>query len=351
MAFTFLKPKQQNTPKKTHNRKEREHDEDNLDDVDIDPDPADIENTQKFADALLDIVMQHKDVLCAKKKQMQYKDDYGLLIDNGWKKEKKYFINKVVLPNKEILHSIGNIVSNNHAGWFNQHAEPPMYNNATNVLLLFCCINNKWEVKACHSFVYYHYEYCKKRGYYIDFYGDYKKYERKATCSFIVDGVFDDLTKARIENNHIIFIEPYGQKFLDKIGEVIDTFISKLDTHKKTAVVRKAVSPLEYEREIANKLKELGFNARVTKASGDQGIDVIADKDGVKFGIQCKKHMHPVSNKAVQEANTGRDFYKCDYAVVVTNAGYTKSARQAANACDVILLNENQLDKLDNYIE
>ena len=110
-------------------------------------------------------------------------------------------------------------------------------------------------------------------------------------------------------------------------------------------------NPLDYEKQIANKLKQLGFNAHATKGSGDQGADVLADKKGVKFAIQCKMYSKPVGNKAVQEANAARDFYKCNYAVVVTNAGYTKSARQAANACDVILLNENQLNKLDNYIE
>ena len=52
----------------------------------------------------------------------------------------------------------------------------------------------------------------------------------------------------------------------------------------------------------------------------------------------------------MQEANAARDFYKKDYAVVVSNAGYTKSARTAANACDVILINDTQLEKLLEYV-
>ncbi len=132
------------------------------------------------------------------------------------------------------------------------------------------------------------------------------------------------------------------------VENIVEFFADDLQTN---LIQKKSKNPLDYEKQIANKLKQSGFNAHATKGSGDQGADVLADKNGVKFAIQCKMYSKPVGNKAVQEANTARDFYKCDYAVVVTNAGYTKSARQAANACNVILLNENQLDKLEKYTE
>ncbi len=120
---------------------------------------------------------------------------------------------------------------------------------------------------------------------------------------------------------------------------------------EKTIVSNEELTPLDYEKNIANKLKQLGFNARTTKSTGDQGADVLASKDGVSFAIQCKMYSKPVGNKAVQEANAGRDFYKKDYGVVVSNAGFTKSARQAAHACGIILLNDNQLDDLLEYVK
>lgn len=109
-------------------------------------------------------------------------------------------------------------------------------------------------------------------------------------------------------------------------------------------------NPFDYEKQIANILKDMGFNAYATKGSGDQGADVLATKNNVKFAIQCKMYSGPVGNKAVQEVNAARNFYNCDYAVVVTNATYTKSAHIAAKACNVILLHESQLDKLLDYI-
>ena len=108
-------------------------------------------------------------------------------------------------------------------------------------------------------------------------------------------------------------------------------------------------TPQQYEVRIATGLKQLGFDAKTTKGSGDQGADVLATKNGVSFAIQCKKYSKPVGNKAVQEANAGRDFYKQDYGVVVSNAGFTKLARQAAHACGIILLNDNQLEDLLKY--
>ena len=109
------------------------------------------------------------------------------------------------------------------------------------------------------------------------------------------------------------------------------------------------LTPLDYEKHIKLELTKLGFDAKTTKGSGDQGADVLASKNGVSFAIQCKKYSKPVGNKAVQEANAGRDFYKQDYGVVVSNAGFTKSARQAAHACGIILLNDNQLEDLLKY--
>ncbi|MFQ6704006.1 MAG: restriction endonuclease, partial [Alphaproteobacteria bacterium] len=109
------------------------------------------------------------------------------------------------------------------------------------------------------------------------------------------------------------------------------------------------LTPANYEKYIATQLIKLGFVALTTKSTGDQGADVLATKNGVSFAIQCKMYSKPVGNKAVQEANAGRDFYKKDYGVVVSNAGFTKSARQAANACGIILLNDNQLEDLLKY--
>ena len=95
----------------------------------------------------------------------------------------------------------------------------------------------------------------------------------------------------------------------------------------------------QYEHRCAQYLGENGFtNITVTQGSGDQGIDVIAYKSGIKYGIQCKYYEGTVGNKAVQEAFAGAKFYDCAKAMVITNSTYTKSATELAQKLDVILM-------------
>lgn len=112
--------------------------------------------------------------------------------------------------------------------------------------------------------------------------------------------------------------------------------------------------PYEYERFIARKLCELGWDAYSTTGSGDQGADVVAEKFGIKFVIQCKLYGKPVGNKAVQEVSSARDYYGAAGSAVVTNQGYTKSARQLAESQSVWLLHDSELeffsDSIDNMI-
>ena len=43
----------------------------------------------------------------------------------------------------------------------------------------------------------------------------------------------------------------------------------------------------------------------MTNATGDLGLDVIAEKQGLRYGIQCKYYSYPVGNIAVQVAYAG----------------------------------------------
>ena len=56
-----------------------------------------------------------------------------------------------------------------------------------------------------------------------------------------------------------------------------------------------------------------GFSdVEVTQGSRDQGVDIIAYKDDIKYGIQCKCYSSDIGNKAVQEVYAGKNFYNCE---------------------------------------
>lgn len=93
----------------------------------------------------------------------------------------------------------------------------------------------------------------------------------------------------------------------------------------------------EFEHFVCELYTKMGYKAEVTKQSGDQGLDVIAEKGDKRIGIQAKCYSGTVGNSAVQEAVAGRSFYHCDKVVVVTNNYFTASAKELAQSNDVIL--------------
>lgn len=108
---------------------------------------------------------------------------------------------------------------------------------------------------------------------------------------------------------------------------------------------------IEFEVFCKSVLQANGFkNLRTTKGSGDQGIDLLAEKEGIKYGIQCKCYSSDIGNKAVQEAFAGKTYYGCHVAVVLTNRNFTRSAKDLAESNQVLLWGRDTLNALcENY--
>lgn len=102
----------------------------------------------------------------------------------------------------------------------------------------------------------------------------------------------------------------------------------------------------EFERWVADALTAFGWKAEVTRGSGDQGLDVIAEKAGKRVGLQCKLYGSPVGNKAVQEAHAGKVYYGVDAVGVLTNAGFTPSASALALVTGVKLFSHHDIPDL-----
>lgn len=99
-----------------------------------------------------------------------------------------------------------------------------------------------------------------------------------------------------------------------------------------------------FEHWCADLLKLNGFeNVSVTPGSGDQGVDILAEKDEVKYAIQCKCYSNDLGNSPVQEVHTGRTVYKCQIGIVMTNQGFTDGAKKAAEATGVLLWGREKL--------
>ena len=104
-----------------------------------------------------------------------------------------------------------------------------------------------------------------------------------------------------------------------------------------------------FEYWCADLLRDNGFeNVSVTQGSGDQGVDVLAEKDGVKYAIQCKCYSSDLGNKPVQEVHTGKEIYGCHVGVVMTNRHFTQGAIAAAKATRVMLWDREKILELMN---
>lgn len=103
----------------------------------------------------------------------------------------------------------------------------------------------------------------------------------------------------------------------------------------------------EFEFFCASLLKKNGYEQiNVTRGSGDQGIDIICCRDGIKYGIQCKCYSADIGNRAVQEVFAGKSFYECHVGVVLTNQYFTKAAIELAKKNGIILWDRKKLMEL-----
>lgn len=94
----------------------------------------------------------------------------------------------------------------------------------------------------------------------------------------------------------------------------------------------------EFEYWCADLLRKNGFlNVSVTKGSGDQGVDVLAEKEGIHYAIQCKCYSHDLGNKPIQEVYTGKRIYGCQIGAVMTNQHFTSGAKEAAKKTGTLL--------------
>lgn len=114
-----------------------------------------------------------------------------------------------------------------------------------------------------------------------------------------------------------------------------------------------ALTGVEFEKVIAEALRQMGLEVQTTKATGDGGIDIIAVLNqpfvGGRFLIQCKRY----AEDAVIGAPTVREFYgafKADRtahkAILVTTARFSPQAQQFAQENGVELIDGARLREL-----
>ena len=105
---------------------------------------------------------------------------------------------------------------------------------------------------------------------------------------------------------------------------------------------------ISFEYYIAQLLAERGYSNISLTEQYDYGVDIIAEKDGVRWGVQTKRYSGLVKAEAVRQVVTGLRLYGCDRAMVVTNSTYSNVAKRLAEGNDCVLIDRDGLAALAN---
>lgn len=103
----------------------------------------------------------------------------------------------------------------------------------------------------------------------------------------------------------------------------------------------------DFEYFCADLLEKKGFlEVEVTRGSGDFGVDILAEKDGITYAVQCKRYQGPVGVEAVLRTYGGRDYYERMVGVVMTNRYFTAPAVEVAKKLHILLWDRGYLDSM-----
>lgn len=280
-------------------------------------------------------------ILRVKHAQLIYYDDYGNIKFDRWVREEINFIEKCIVP----------ILVYNNLFKFFPFIQTQIYQEINQVIednegIERARLLIKNEINKCSKILYLK----KEQLTYKDDYGTiiYDQWLNEMN-RFIERRIKPILSDAGLIEFYP-FIVAEIKKMINSAADVRPEnyeelqfqFAQNADTYSPT------MNPFDYEEYCAKLLRKVGWEAQATVASGDQGADVIATKNGVKVILQCKLYSKPVNNKAVQEINAAKTYYHADYAAVVSNADYTVSARQLASSTKVALLHH---DELQSYVK
>ncbi len=314
---------------------------------------------------------KYSETLYGKYMQMTYKDDYGNVIYDNFIRELEYFYDKVLvkeLANSEEFKTLGDTTLEDTAPYLlvgcDEMCIPMIDVSKAKIEDIEEKCKDRITFKCNGNVVEFNKEYLQTLYPLNDI--SYNVLEETlntnngrlqnlnktiSECTLLENDVCYAETLRSLKYLYVTFESIFNKKDIVNLClSFIQIYVKEKGDGRGVFQKNKETTPYEFEKICADILEEQGFETKVTKKSGDQGVDVIAQKDGKVIAIQCKLYNQPVGNKAVQEVTAGKTYYKADYAVVVSTNTYTTSAKQLAQNCGVYLLNTEELKRLDEII-
>jgi len=134
------------------------------------------------------------------------------------------------------------------------------------------------------------------------------------------------------------------------VAFVILWFLRLLIRHaRQRSLLRKelyALTPAEFEERVLLLLKDLGWShLRLRGGSGDRGVDLEGEFQGLRYIVQCKRYTKPVQPSMVRDLVGALHIQKADRALLVTTSsftpqGYAEARDQAVELWDGAILEQ-----------
>lgn len=141
-------------------------------------------------------------------------------------------------------------------------------------------------------------------------------------------------------------LQAAAQAHRRRLATLEGTLAQSLDTSTIQLADVDCMTGIEFEEFVAALFSGPGRTVEKTKASGDQGGDLVVRQGIQREVVQAKRSLGAVSNAAVQEVVAAKAVYGCQSAWVVTNASFTGGAEQLAQANHVELVDRERLQLL-----
>jgi hypothetical protein len=138
----------------------------------------------------------------------------------------------------------------------------------------------------------------------------------------------------------------------DKLNSLFQEYHKEQTSKEAESHNLNDMSGVEFESWVVKILRDNGFDdVRGTPATGDQGADIITNKDGKKIIIQAKRYKGVVGNKAVQQIISAIQYYGGDEGWVITNSRFTSSARSLAQKANIKLIDGKALSNIKEFLD
>ena len=132
---------------------------------------------------------------------------------------------------------------------------------------------------------------------------------------------------------------------LSKGGGMKDRYVMLSDLQR--------TDPFAVEEYIANIFRKMGFDyVRITPQMGDGGIDVLMEKNGVRYGVQVKRYAqdHYVQVEEVRAVIGSREQLHLDKVIFVTTSSYTRFVWENIRKDNIYLIDGRGLDNLGSSV-